>query len=50
MCDKAVDTCPIVFNSVPDQYITQEICGKVVLKGLSILKYCPDKYKTFKNV
>ena len=32
MCDKAVDICPFVFNFVPDQYMTQEMCDKVVSK------------------
>ena len=50
MCDKTVDTCPFVFDSVPDQYITQEICEKVVLKEAFVLRYCPDKHKTLKNV
>ena len=29
MCDKAVDTFPFVSDSVPDQYVTQEMCDKV---------------------
>ena len=29
MCDKAVDTFPFVSDSIPDQYITQEMCNKV---------------------
>ena len=24
MCDKAVDTCPFAFDSIPNQYFTQE--------------------------
>ena len=27
---QAVGTCPFVFDSVPDRYITQEMCEKVV--------------------
>ena len=27
-CVKAADTCPFVFDSVPDQYKTQEMCDK----------------------
>ena len=30
MCDKAVDTCLFVFDSVPDRYKTQKMCVKVV--------------------
>ena len=29
MCDKAVGTCPFVFDPVSDQYKTQEMCYKV---------------------
>ena len=32
MLVKAVDTCPFVFDSVPDQYKSQEMCDKVVSK------------------
>ena len=48
MCDKAVDTCPFLFDSVPDQYITQELCDKGVSENSFTLKYCHDKYKTQK--
>ena len=30
MCDKSVDTCPFMFDSVPDQYKTQKMCYKAV--------------------
>ena len=46
MCDKAVDTCPFAFGSIPDQYMTQEKCNHVVSKETFMLKYCPDRYKT----
>ena len=29
MCDKAVDRCFLVFDSIPDQYKTEEICDIV---------------------
>ena len=45
MCVKAVDTCPFVFDSVPDQYMTQEVCDKVVCKEASMLKYYPNRHK-----
>ena len=48
MCDKAVDTCLFVFDSVPDWYITQELCNKVVSEDPCMLKYCHDKYKAQK--
>ena len=34
-----------VFDSVPDQYKTQEMRDKVVFKEPSVLKYCIDNYK-----
>ena len=37
MCDKAVDTCPIVFDSVLDQYKTQEMCDEVAFEELFML-------------
>ena len=46
MCVKAVDTCPLVFNSASDWYKTQEICDKVASEDPLMLKYCLDKYKT----
>ena len=30
MCDKAVDTCPFVFDPVPDRYKTPEMFDKAV--------------------
>ena len=46
MCDKAVDTCTFVFDSVPGRYMIQEMCEKVVSKEHFMLNYCPDRYKT----
>ena len=31
-CDKTVDASRFLFNSVLDQYITEELCSKVVSK------------------
>ena len=45
MRDKAVDTWSFVFDSVPDQYITQEMCDKIVSKEFFMLEYCLDIYK-----
>ena len=39
-----------VFNSIPNWYKTQEMCGRVVSEDLFLIVYCPDKYKTQKNV
>ena len=46
MCYKAVNTCFFIFNSVPDQYKTQEMCNRVGSKDPFMLKYCHDRYKT----
>ena len=35
-----------MFDSIPDQYNTQEMCDKAVSKEVFTLKYCPDRYKT----
>ena len=48
MCDKAVDTCPLVFDFVSDLYKSQEICDKAVFKELFMMTYCLDIYKTQK--
>ena len=47
-CDKAADTCPFAFGSVPDLYKSQEMYDKVVFKEPFMLKYCLDRYKTQK--
>ena len=46
MCDKAVDTCPFVFEYVPDRYVTQELCDKAVFEEPVMLKYFRGKYKS----
>ena len=46
MCDKAVDKCPFVSDSVPNQYKTQEMCNKNLFEDPLKLKYCHDRYKT----
>ena len=43
-CDNAVDTCPFLYDCVLEQYMTQEMCDKVVFKESYLLKYCLDKY------
>ena len=48
MRDKAADTCPFVFGSVPGQVMAQEMCDKVISEEPFLLKYCPDRYKTQK--
>ena len=46
MCNKAVDTCPFVFDFPLDWYRTQEICNKIVSKKPFKLKYCLDRSRT----
>ena len=46
MCDKTVEKCPFVFDSVPDQYKTQELCDRAISKDPFMLAYCSDRYKT----
>ena len=46
MCDKAVDKCSFVFDSVSDQYKIQEMCDKIIPEESFKLKYCNDRYKT----
>ena len=46
MCDKAVNTCPFVLESVRNPYMTQELYDKVVFDDPFVLKYCHDKYET----
>ena len=45
MCDKAVDKYPFVLDTVPGQYMTQEMCDKIVSNDPFKLKYCHNKYK-----
>ena len=41
MWDKAVSRCFIVFDSILDQYKTQEVCGRVVSEDPFFIVYCP---------
>ena len=45
MCNKDVNSCPSVLNSVPDHYMTQEMRDKVVSKEPLMISCCPDRYK-----
>ena len=45
MCDQAANTCFFVFDSVPNQYMTLEMCDRVVP---FMLIHCPSRYKTQK--
>ena len=39
MSDEAVDTCPFIFDSVPDRYKTQEMFNEAVSNDPFTLKY-----------
>ena len=43
---KPVSTCPFKFDFLPDQYLTEELCDKVVFEDPFMLKYCPAKHET----
>ena len=44
MCYRAVHRCFFVFDSILDQYKTQEIYDIVVSSYPFLVVYCPDKY------
>ena len=46
MCDKAVHRCFFIFDSILNQYETQEMCGRIVSEDHFFIIYCPHKYKT----
>ena len=48
MCNKAVNKCLFVFDSIRDQYKTQEMCDTVASHDSTLIVYCPDKYITQK--
>ena len=48
MCDKDLDRCFLVFDSVPNQYKIQEMCSKVVSEDPSLIVYCSNTCKTKK--
>ena len=45
MCDKVVDRCFFVFDSIPDQYRSQEMWQSCFWRSFLIV-YCTHKYKT----
>ena len=40
---KTVDTCPYVFDSVPDRSKNRKVWDKVVSNDHFMLKYCIDR-------
>ena len=45
MCDKTVDRCFFVFDSIPNQYKTQELPDRVFSEDHFLIVCFPDKYK-----
>ena len=43
---KLFNTCTFVCDFVPNRYMTQEMCDKVVSEEPFMLRYCVDRYKT----
>ena len=48
MCNKAVQSDPLVLKHVPDHYKTQEMCNEAVQRDPWMLEHVPDQYKTQK--
>ena len=46
MSDKAVIRCFFVFDSIANQYKTQEICNSIICVDPFSIRYVPDQYKT----
>ena len=45
MCNEAVNKYVFVSDSIPDQYITQETCDRVVSEDpFFFIVHCPNKY------
>ena len=44
MCNEVVNKYFFVFDSIPDQYKTQEISDAVVSNDRRLIVYCSDKY------
>ena len=40
-CDRAIDRCFLVFDSILDQYKPQVICDRVVSEDPFLIVYCP---------
>ena len=45
MCIRAVNTCSFVFDSVPNEYKTQEMCNNAVDNNPSTIKDVSDWWK-----
>ena len=50
MCDKEINSCFALFDSIPDQYKTQKMCDRATDDLLAILKLIPDWFVTSKMI
>ena len=50
MCNKAVNSNFFLFDSIPDQGKTPEMCDRAISDYPFLIVYCPNKYITQKNV
>ena len=46
MCDKAVNRCFFVFDSIPNKYKIQDMCNSIICQDSLSIRYVPDQYKT----
>ena len=46
MFDKADDRCFLVFDSIPNQHKTQEMCNSIICEDPFSIRYVPDRCKT----
>ena len=44
MCDKAVNRCFFVTDSIPNQYKTQEMCDRIIYENPFSIRYFSDQY------
>ena len=44
MCNEAVQSCPWMFEYVPDQFVMQEMCNEAVQRVPWMLKLVPDQF------
>lgn len=50
MCEKAVDTCPVMLECVPNCYKIQERSEKAFYKETFMLNNCLHEYKSRKYI
>ena len=43
---QAIDRCPFVFDSVLNQYKTQEMCDKIISEDPYKIQFCHNRYRS----